>query len=91
MPRTTEEILKHASELARRFEEHEPDPEHDRNAGEIATDATPAPPPLPSDATAAPVPPPDRWRCGHCRWLQAQRDVSRCEFCGGSRSNAVPQ
>jgi hypothetical protein len=27
MPRTTEEILKHADELARRFEEHEPDPE----------------------------------------------------------------
>lgn len=32
MPRTTEEILKHADELARRFEEHEPDPEQIRDA-----------------------------------------------------------
>lgn len=32
MPRTTEEILKHADDLARRFEEHEPDPEQIRDA-----------------------------------------------------------
>lgn len=32
MPRTTEEILAHAGELARRFEETEPDPERIRDA-----------------------------------------------------------
>lgn len=32
MPRTTEEILAHAGELARRFEEAEPDPERIRDA-----------------------------------------------------------
>jgi hypothetical protein len=32
MPRTTEEILLHAEQLARRFEEHEPDSRQVRNA-----------------------------------------------------------
>lgn len=37
MPRTMQEILDHADELARRFADHEPDPENIRDAGTLAT------------------------------------------------------
>lgn len=36
MPRTTKEILEHADELARQFEEHEPDPARVREAQALA-------------------------------------------------------
>lgn len=36
MPRTMQEIIDHADELARRFADHEPDPEHVRDADALA-------------------------------------------------------
>ncbi len=36
MPRSVDEILAHADELAQRFEDYEPDPAHERDAGAIA-------------------------------------------------------
>lgn len=36
MPRTMQEIIDHAEELARRFEEHEPDPARIRDAHALA-------------------------------------------------------
>lgn len=35
MPRSVEEILKHADELAKRFEDYEPKPEDERNVGAV--------------------------------------------------------
>ena len=36
MPRTVEEILQHADELAERFESYEPDPRHELDANAVA-------------------------------------------------------
>lgn len=36
MPRTMQEIIDHADELASRFADHEPDPEHVRDADALA-------------------------------------------------------
>lgn len=36
MPRSVEEILRHADELAERFENYEPDPAHELDAGAVA-------------------------------------------------------
>lgn len=36
MPRTVDEILQHADELAARFEDYEPDPAHELDPGAVA-------------------------------------------------------
>ena len=36
MPRSIDEILRHADELAARFENYEPDPSHELDAGAVA-------------------------------------------------------
>ena len=36
MPRSIDEILQHADELAARFENYEPDPSHELDAGAVA-------------------------------------------------------
>lgn len=36
MPRTVDEILQHANQLAARFEDYEPDPAHELDPGSVA-------------------------------------------------------